>query len=110
MKLLLDTHILLWACAVPLSLPTEAAGLINDRDNELFFSAVSIWEAGFKNTIGKASFQFDPAVLRRVLLDAGYQELAMIGQHGIAAVALPPFTMTHLIECSLVKLPLKGAS
>ena len=90
MKLLLDTHILLWACAAPSSLPAEAAGLISDRNNELFFSAASVWEVGIKNAMGKASFQFDPAVLRRALLDADYQELAMTGQHGIAAAALPP--------------------
>lgn len=90
MKLLLDTHILLWACAAPFSLPTEAAELIDDRDNELFFSAASIWEVAIKNAVGKANFQFDPAVLRRALLDADYQELPMTGQHGIAAAALPP--------------------
>jgi PIN domain nuclease of toxin-antitoxin system len=90
MKLLLDTHILLWACADTASLPDEAVALINDRNNELYFSAASIWEVGIKNAMGKASFQFDPAVLRRALLDADYQELAMTGQHGIAAAALPP--------------------
>lgn len=90
MKLLLDTHILLWACAAPSSLPNAAADLINDRDNELFFSAASIWEVGIKNAMGKANFQFDPAVLRRALLDAGYQELPITGQHSIAAAALPP--------------------
>lgn len=36
MKLLLDTHILLWACAAPDSLPAAAADLIENRDNELF--------------------------------------------------------------------------
>jgi PIN domain nuclease of toxin-antitoxin system len=90
MKLLLDTHILLWACAAPSSLPAEAAELIGDQSNELFFSAASIWEVGIKNAMGKAHFQFDPAVLRRALLDADYQELAMTGQHAIAAASLPP--------------------
>jgi PIN domain nuclease of toxin-antitoxin system len=90
MKLLLDTHILLWACAAPSALPIEAAELIDDQENELFFSAASIWEVAIKNAMGKTHFQFDPAVLRRALLDAGYQELAMTGQHGIAAATLPP--------------------
>lgn len=40
--------------------------------------------------MGKANFRFDPAVLRRTFLDAGYQELSMTGQHRIAAAALPP--------------------
>ncbi|HAQ27771.1 type II toxin-antitoxin system VapC family toxin [Stutzerimonas nitrititolerans] len=90
MKLLLDTHILLWACAAPSSLPAEAVALIEDRGNDLLFSAASIWEVGIKNAMGKPGFRFDPAVLRRALLDANYQELVMTGQHGIAAAALPP--------------------
>jgi len=90
MKLLLDTHILLWACAAPSSLPAEAVALIEDRGNDLLFSAASIWEVGIKNAMGKPGFRFDPAVLRRALLDANYQELPMTSQHGIAAAGLPP--------------------
>lgn len=89
MKLLLDTHILLWACAAPSSLPREAVEMIEDRANELFFSAASIWEIGIKNAMGKASFQFDPGVLRRALLDGDYTELTMTSQHAIAAAVLP---------------------
>ena len=54
MKLLLDTHILLWACAAPDSQPAAAADLIENRDNELFFSAASIWEVGIKNAMGES--------------------------------------------------------
>ena len=42
-----------------------------------------------KHPLSKAYFHFDPAVLIRALLDADYQELAMTGQHSIAAAALP---------------------
>lgn len=89
MKLLLDTHILLWAGASPSDLPSEATALIEDRGNELYFSAASVWEVGIKKALGKANFQFDPAVFRRALLDVGYLELPMTGQHSIAAAALP---------------------
>jgi len=81
MKLLLDTPILPWACAAPSSLPAEAVALIKDRGNDLLFSASSIWDVGIKNAMGKPGYRFDPAVLRRALLDANYQELVMIGQH-----------------------------
>ena len=62
--------------------------MIEDRANELFISAASIWEIG-QNAMGKASFQFDTGVLRRSLLDGDYTELTMTSQHAIAAAALP---------------------
>ncbi|WP_242675161.1 type II toxin-antitoxin system VapC family toxin [Phytopseudomonas dryadis] len=64
--------------------------MVEDRNNELYFSAASIWEVAIKNTMGKAGFRFDPAVLRRTLLDGDYLELVMTGQHGIVAASLPP--------------------
>ncbi|WP_260465193.1 type II toxin-antitoxin system VapC family toxin [Stutzerimonas stutzeri] len=63
--------------------------MIENRANELFFSAASIWEVGIKNAMGKASFRFDPRVLRRALLDGDYTELSMTSQHAIAAATLP---------------------
>lgn len=44
MKLLLDTHLLLWAAGKPQRLSEEAGGLIADCDNLLYFSAASLWE------------------------------------------------------------------
>lgn len=48
MKLLLDTHILLWAVATPGRLPGVARDLIEDPGNELLFSAASPWEVAIK--------------------------------------------------------------
>ena len=44
MKLLLDTHVLIWAAGFPDRLSVEARELIADTDNDLVFSAASLWE------------------------------------------------------------------
>ena len=89
MKLLLDTHILLWAAGNPERLSTEARALLNDPKNELFFSAASLWEIAIKNNLGRADFQVNARLLRRGLLDNGYQELAISSVHAVSIDSLP---------------------
>ena len=48
MKLLLDTHLLLWAANEPKRLPKTARALIENTENELLFSAASLWEITIK--------------------------------------------------------------
>lgn len=88
MKLLLDTHVLLWAAAGS-GLSTNATALINDAGNELHFSAASIWEVAIKSALGRPEFKLDPGVFRRELLESGYAELAIAGSHAAALSALP---------------------
>lgn len=90
MKLLLDTHMLLWAAGDPAKLPATARAMIEDRDNQLVFSAASLWEIAIKNTLGRSDFRADPVLLRRGLLDNAYTELAITGRHAVAVVSLPP--------------------
>ena len=90
MKLLLDTHLLLWAAGDPGRLSPVARALIEDAGNELFFSAASLWEISIKHGLGRADFQADPRVLRRALLDNGYSELPIISEHAVAIEGLPP--------------------
>ena len=90
MRLLLDTHVLLWAAGVPDRLPAEALDLIEDPDTELIFSAVSLWEVVIKTGSGRAGFNVDARLLRRELLEHGYSELAMTGAHAVAVDLLPP--------------------
>jgi PIN domain nuclease of toxin-antitoxin system len=90
MKLLLDTHILLWAMGEPKKLSRRARRLLNDTENELIFSAVSLWEIAIKQGIGRNDFQVDARLLRRGLLDNGYSELAMTSAHAVALDTLPP--------------------
>ena len=90
MRLLLDTHLLLWAAAEPERLPVAAAALIEDEGNALIFSAASLWEVAIKAGLGRADFAVDAGVLRRGLVDNGYEELAVTGAHAAAVAALPP--------------------
>lgn len=90
MKLLLDTHLLLWAAGSPDQLPAAARQLLEDPQNELLFSAASLWEIAIKRGLGGSDFQVDPRVLRRGLLDNGYQELAITSAHAVSIDSLPP--------------------
>lgn len=84
MKYLLDTHLLLWLAANDTKLSSELIDIVNDKKNQLFFSAASIWEVSIKQNLKRTDFHFNASVLRRGLLDNGYLELAINGQHALA--------------------------
>ena len=89
MKLLLDTHLLLWAAGNPDRLSAAARALIEESENDLFFSAASLWEIAIKRNLGRDDFRVDPRVLRRSLLDNGYRELPITSEHAVAVDTLP---------------------
>lgn len=89
MKLLLDTHLLLWAAGEPDKLSDEALRLIEAPENELFFSAASLWEIAIKSSLGRSDFVADARVLRRGLLDNDYSELPVVSEHAVAIIGLP---------------------
>jgi PIN domain nuclease of toxin-antitoxin system len=88
-KLLLDTHLLLWAAIRPAKLPTAARKLIENPRNELMFSVVSLWEIAIKHALGRTDFRIDPHVFRRGLLESNYTELPILAEHVLATVNLP---------------------
>ncbi|MGC8519856.1 MAG: type II toxin-antitoxin system VapC family toxin [Steroidobacteraceae bacterium] len=90
MKLLLDTHLLLWAAGQPERLSKAARELIEAADNELIFSTASLWEVVIKRGLGREDFQVDVRLLRRGLLDNGYTELPIGSAHVVAIESLPP--------------------
>lgn len=90
MKLLLDTQILLWAAGQPERLSAAARRLLNNPRHELLFSAASLWEIAIKRTLGRKDFRVEPRLLRRGLLDNGYAELPVTGQHAVNIDSLPP--------------------
>lgn len=89
MKLLLDTHILLWIISVSNRLPDSTRLLLADPQNQLFFSDVSLWEIAIKNGLGRANFQVNPRMLRRELLIHGYKELTITSEHVVSIDSLP---------------------
>ena len=90
MKLLLDTHLLLWAAGQPDRLSQAARQLIENKENELIFSTASRWEVVIKRGLGRDDFKVDPRLLRRGLLDNGYSELPIGSEHVVAIDTLPP--------------------
>ncbi|MBN9509568.1 MAG: type II toxin-antitoxin system VapC family toxin [Alphaproteobacteria bacterium] len=90
MKLLLDTHLLLWAAGAPERLPPAARALLGDPAHVLLFSAASVWEVAIKRGLGRDDFRVDPRLLRRGLLDSQYQELPVTSAHAVALETLPP--------------------
>jgi PIN domain nuclease of toxin-antitoxin system len=112
MKILLDTHILLWAAAGDLS--PNAARYIGDKANTLLFSPVSIWEVVIKGGLGRQDFAVDPAPLYNGLLGAGYEELALTSRHALLVGSLPalhkdPFDRILLAQSASEGIPLLTA-
>ena len=90
MKILLDTHLLLWAAGMPYRLPGQARLLIDHPDNEPMVSVASLWEVAVKSGLGRTDFKVEPRLLRRGLLENGYGELEVTGAHAAAVDLLPP--------------------
>lgn len=85
----MDTHVLLWAAGPQGRLPTALRALIEDPDIEALFSTASIWEIAIKHSQHREDFKVDPGSLRRALLDEGYVELDVLGEHAVAVATLP---------------------
>ena len=89
MKLLVDTHLILWAAGAPERLSGAARQLLDDAENVLVFSAASLWEVTIKNGLGRKDFSVEPRLLRRGLIDNGWLELPVTSAHAVAIDALP---------------------
>lgn len=90
MRVLLDTHLLLWSVASSRRLPKEARALILDAANEVFYSAASVWEVAIKSALRRRDFKADPAVLVRALAQSGFSELPVTAAHAARVAGLPP--------------------
>ena len=89
MRLLLDTHILLWALADPRRL-TDSVRDALEADNEVLFSAASVWEIAIKSQVLRAEFGVDATAIIEAALETRFNELAISPEHAAAVAALPP--------------------
>ena len=85
-RILVDTHLLLWAVSEPKKLPTQARRRIEEA--EVFVSAASVWEVSIKTALGKLAA--DPTELLAELEPAGFRLLPVTGEHAAAVALLPP--------------------
>lgn len=89
MRLLLDTHILLWALGEPARLDAGTQALLEDPTNEVLFSAASIWEIAIKARLGRADFAVRPEEIAQAARDTGFTELPVRADAAAQVVDLP---------------------
>ena len=77
MKVLLDTHVLLWALGSPERLPEYIIDLVCDEKNEIYVSAVSLWEIAIKHKKAPAQMPFSSIQIRNYCQRAGYYFLSI---------------------------------
>jgi PIN domain nuclease of toxin-antitoxin system len=87
-RLLVDTHLLLWAVASSSQLPRGARVLIEDPANEVYYSAASIWEISIKSALRRKDFRVDVPALLAALPRMGFVELPVTGAHAARVMQL----------------------
>ena len=106
MRLLLDSHTLLWWMDDPSKLRPEARAAIANPENEVFASAVSIWEIGLKRSKGKLTI---PENFADFLPENGISSLPFTSAHAQGSILLPPihgdpFDRALIAQCQLESL------
>lgn len=89
MRLLVDTHVLLWAAAEPERLPAAVRRRLESLDNQVLFSAASIWELAIKLQIGRIMLGVLPEELAEEAVRRGFEELTVTAAHAAAVRRLP---------------------
>ncbi len=88
MRVLLDTHVLLWLCDEVERVPPAVVAMVGDPRNEVLVSAVTPWEIAIK--IGKGHLALDLDALCQAVMTMGFRELPVIFAHSLALDELPP--------------------
>ena len=89
MRLLLDTHIALWAVTASPLLPRQAEMAILAAD-EVFVSVASLWEVAIKHALGRGDMPVSSSQAMRAFIDAGYRLLDIKPAHAVRVETLPP--------------------
>ncbi|MHB8507962.1 MAG: type II toxin-antitoxin system VapC family toxin [Candidatus Dormibacteria bacterium] len=105
MRLLLDTHALLWALADPGKLSAAARAAITDADNEVLVSAATTWEIAIKRALGRLEA---PAELEEAIDRTGFQALPITVAHTLVAGALPPLHTDPFDRILVAQAQLEG--
>ena len=92
MRLLLDTHVLLWALNESDRLDATTRAMLEDPDNDVFFSAASIWEIAIKARLGRADFTRKASEVAQAARDTGFVELPVVSA---AAARVETLTLHH---------------
>lgn len=90
MRILLDTHLLLWAMAASRILPRTVKSQLLDPQNDIYYSAASLWEIAIKHGLQRADFRIDIEALVQALGASGFLELPVTAAHAAGVAKLPP--------------------
>lgn len=90
MRLLLDTHVLLWALSSPERLGNKARSAIEDPSNDVMFSAASIWEIAVKWSLKRLDFTITPGEILTAAIESGFNELPVRSAVAAHVASLPP--------------------
>jgi PIN domain nuclease of toxin-antitoxin system len=110
MRLLLDTHTLIWWLTEDSSLPASARKLIGSRNHAVLVSAVSAWEIATKVRLGRLEVAADLARdFSAYLKHERFESLSISTEHGIRAGSLPgshkdPFDRMLVAQAQLENL------
>lgn len=111
MNLLLDTHVAVWAIRASSLIPPQVRALIGDAENEIYVSAVTVWEIAIKRALGRPGappFGAEDAI--GLFTQAGYNVLDVKANHAAAVEKLPllhgdPFD--RLLVCQALSEPMR---
>jgi len=88
-RLLLDTHILIWTLSNPARLKPSTRALLEDPSHQVLFSAASVWEMAIKVALGRIDFQVSPEAMIDAALESGFVELPLLSVVALRVAALP---------------------
>lgn len=89
MRLLLDTHVLLWALDTPDRLPLSLRAQLESPSVEVYFSAASIWEIAIKSALGKIKFHYSAKEIADGAEMTGFMEMPVSAEHAAGVAHLP---------------------
>jgi PIN domain nuclease of toxin-antitoxin system len=101
MRLLLDTHVLLWAALDPARLSEAARSALASKTNVRFISAVTAWELAQKARLGRLDLGGPVAEFLGAQADALWlTPLPLTAAHAVLVADLPLSTATPVTACS----------
>jgi PIN domain nuclease of toxin-antitoxin system len=111
MRILLDTHVALWAVTLDERLGAAAEKVICDPDNDVSVSAASVWEIAIKHALGRGDMPVSAASALGHFRDAGFRLLDVTAEHAAAVEALPrhhadPFDRILAAQASVERMSL----
>ena len=89
MKLLLDSHVALWALINSPRLSDVVRDMIRDEKNDVYFSAATVWEIAIKHRLARKDMPVSGQEASEYFIEAGYIELPITAIHTVATEELP---------------------